>query len=272
MGPGNTGEVIAAEFSSFDAPFIAMAHRGGSLLPANRGKENTIAAFSQAHALGYRWLETDVHATRDGQLVAFHDPHLDRVSDATGAISELSLAQVREVRVGGEPIPTMGELLEAFPDCRFNVDLKADGTADLLAGLLQRRAAEPRVCVGSFTQRRLDRFRRLTSGRVATSCGPWELGAAIVAPPLVRFSRGVALQVPVTTPIAGHQVAVVTPELVTAAHRAGRVVQVWTIDDRAEMNRLIDLGVDGLITDAIDVLKQVLVGRGLWTEPTAQIR
>lgn len=256
----------ADQFSYFDAPFIAMAHRGGSLLPANVGKENTAYAFAQAYALGYRWMETDVHATVDGHLVAFHDPHLDRVSDAQGAISELTLAQVQQVRVGGEPIPTMAQLLDQFADCRFNIDLKAPGTPDPLARLLSEHRAESRVCVGSFSQRRLARFRRLTAGRVATSCGPIEIGVAVVVPALIRLSRGAALQVPVSTPLLGHQVAVVTPAVIAAAHRAGRQVQVWTIDEPEEMTRLIDLGVDGLITDAIDVLKDVLVARGMWPQ------
>ena len=103
-----------------------MAHRGGALLTANLGIENTLAAFANSVALGYEYLETDVHATADGHLVAFHDPNLARVTDVEGHIARLPLAAVREVRVGErEPIPTVAELLEAFPEARFNFDLKA---------------------------------------------------------------------------------------------------------------------------------------------------
>lgn len=251
-----------------DLGFIAMAHRGGSLLPQNVGKENTVAAFSRAVELGYRWLETDVHATADGHLVAFHDPHLERVSDARGPIGELTLEQVRRVRVGGEQIPTMQELFEQFEGANFNIDLKADGTPALLAALIDEQNAQQRVCVGSFSQSRLDEFRRITDAAVTTSCGPVETALTAALPPLVRFTKGAALQVPTTHPVLGLTVPIVTPRVIKACHAAGVSVQVWTINDPVQMNALIDLGVDGLVTDAIDVLKDVLVERGLWREPS----
>ena len=256
--------VRARDFSYFPPGFCALAHRGG--WAAGEAAENTLAAFSAAVAMGYSHLETDVHVTSDGVLVAFHDDLLDRVTDASGPIAQLPWSEVQAARIGGvEPIPTFDELLDAFPTTRFNIDLKADGAVAPLAETLARHGAERRVCVGSFSTRRIRRFRRLAGPSVATSVDPlgviWYAFAAggrrVVAPP------GQALQVPVRDEKTG--VLIVKPSLITAAHRAGRVVHVWTVNDASEMHRLIDLGVDGLVSDDIVLLKDVLVERGLWT-------
>lgn len=248
-----------------DAGFVALAHRGGARLAVNEGRENTVAAFAEAVRLGYRYLETDVHTTRDGTLVAFHDTVLDRVTDTTGAIAELPWSEVALARIGGEPVPVLDELLETFPDAVFNVDLKAAGAVEPLLTTLERHGATGRVCVGSFSGARLRRFRRLARGRVATSATQAEVvltrfGRA----PLPRLGPAVALQVPVRYPVGGRMVEIVTRELLARAHAGGRQVHVWTVDDPEEMNRLLDLGVDGLVSDAIDTLKRVLTERGRW--------
>nr|WP_197429956.1 glycerophosphodiester phosphodiesterase [Auraticoccus cholistanensis] len=239
-----------------------MAHRGGARLPANLGRENTVAAFAEATRLGYRHLETDVHTTADGTLIAFHDSVLDRVTDARGVVAELPWEEVRRARIGGEPIPTLDELLETFPDAVFNIDLKSPGAVAPLWRTLQHHGATARVCVGSFSTARLQAFRRLAGDRVATSASPREVvrtRALGVAP-----GPAVAVQVPVEHVVAGRRVRLVTPRLVQRVHAAGRQVHVWTIDDPAEMNALIELGVDGLVSDAIDTLRAVLVDRGCW--------
>ena len=119
----------ASDFAYLDAPTpVALAHRGGAAYGPNRGVENTMAAFRRAVEMGYCYLETDVHATKDGQLVAFHDTVLDRVSDVSGAVEDLPYNALREVRIGGtEPIPLLRELFAAFPGVRVNIDIKADG-------------------------------------------------------------------------------------------------------------------------------------------------
>ncbi|WP_420175050.1 glycerophosphodiester phosphodiesterase [Luteococcus sp. OSA5] len=251
----------------FQQGFTALAHRGGALLPQNAGRENTLHAFEQALALGYTHLETDVHATRDGALIAFHDSVLDRVTDGSGHVSELSLAQVRTARVHGiDPVPTLDEVLESFPHACVNIDIKAPGAVEPLAETLRRHRAEDRVCVGSFGQRRLARFRRLSAGRVPTAVGPVGVAWTARVPVLPRLlaSPGLALQMPTSHLVRGRRVQLLTPWLLDAAHRRGKVVHVWTINDPAQMHELIDLGVDGIVTDAIDVLKQVLIDRGLW--------
>jgi len=247
---------------------LAFAHRGGATHPDLVGLENTLTAFRHATELGYTYLETDVHATRDGILLAFHDTVLDRVSDTSGGVVDATYDEIRRVRIGGrEPIPTLGELFDALPGARFNIDLKSDAAAPLLAAFVAEREAHDRVLVGSFSQRRLDRFRRLTRGRVPTSATPLEvlafrfLPSGRLADRLTR-RRVAALQVP-------HRrgpVTVTTTGLVRRAHRAGKHVHSWTIDERDEMIELLDRGVDGLMTDRTDILRDVLVQRGQWGE------
>lgn len=248
---------------------IPFAHRGGAYHPEIEGLENTIAAFRHAVALGYRHLETDVHLTRDGVLLAFHDEVLDRVTDRVGAVKDLTLADIREARIGGrEQVPTFQELLDAFPTTFFNVDLKAEGAVDALAELIAEQNLWDRICVGSFSIKRIRRFRALTHGRIPTAAHPLEILAYRLLPSaglagLVADRVGgdfTAFQVPHRQ----GRVRVVTPGLVRRAHANGKQVHVWTIDDPAEMHELIDRGVDGLFTDRTDLLKEVLVARGLW--------
>jgi glycerophosphoryl diester phosphodiesterase len=260
-----------------DAPLpLAFAHRGG----ACDEPENTLPAFANAVGLGYRWLETDAHVTRDGHVVAFHDDILDRVTDRRGAISDLPLTEVRAAdaawtfspygdgtfprRGRGIQVPTLAELLESWPDVRVNIDAKSDAVVVPLASLLRRMGVLDRVCVGSFSDARIARVRRLLGDSVCTSMGPRAVAAARIAAWGGRMPRLGAdcLQVP---PAHG-RVALVDGSLVRAAHRAGLQVHVWTIDDAQEMERLLDLGVDGLMTDRPEVLRDVLRARNAWHE------
>ena len=259
---------------------LAMAHRGGAFHPDLEGLENTVAAFEHAVALGYDYLETDVHLTRDGVLLAFHDSVLDRVTDRSGAIAELTLAQVREASVGGrEHVPTLAELFERFPHARFNIDIKSAGAVAALADFVSEHEAWERVLVGSFSPRRLGAFRRLTGHRVPTSAHPWEVAAYRLLPSgrlARRLTRGrvAALQVPHRRRLPGLRAGsaaarrwslrVATPGLVRRAHAGGAHVHVWTIDEPEEMHELLALGVDGLFTDRTDVLRDVLRERGQW--------
>ena len=247
---------------------LAFAHRGGAYHPEIEGLENTMAAFRHAVSLGYRHLETDVHVTSDGVLLAFHDTVLDRVTDQVGSIAETTYADVQQALIGGrERVPTLAELFDAFPDARFNIDLKSHGSVTALADFLDEREAWDRVVVGSFSIRRMRAFRRRTGGRVATSAHPLEVAAYVVVPSarVVRRLTGDrprALQVP-------HRrgpLVVASPGLVRRAHANGVDVHVWTIDDPDEMHALVDRGVDGLMTDRTDILRDVLRSRGLWEE------
>jgi len=242
------------------APYgpLAIAHRGGAMVPELRGAENTVRAFRHASDLGYHYLETDVHASRDGVLFAFHDAELARVAGRPGRIREMTAAELATVTAGGEPIPTMAELLEEFPSRRFSIDIKALGAVEPLADLIARTGSGDRVCVSSFDTARIRRFRQVTGGSVTTGAARGEIAAFLA---FGRWARG----------HAGYSVlhlpdALAHPVLVRRAHASGSHVHVWTIDEATRMEQLIDIGIDGIVTDRTDVLKDVLSQRGLWRE------
>jgi glycerophosphoryl diester phosphodiesterase len=246
-------------------PVLAFAHRGGARHPDLPGLENTRAAFAHAIGLGYRYLETDVHVTRDGLLVAFHDALLQRVSDGTGSLEDLDSAALDLVRVGGlEPVPTLADLVRAFPGARFNIDLKTDRAAAPLAALIHEQRLHDHVLVGSFSGRRLRRFRRLAGPRVATAASPGEVAAYLALP--ARLARRATRAAPAALQVPHRRgpLVVASRRLVRRAHAAGLHVHVWTVDDPDEMRLLLDRGVDGLMTDRTDLLREVLRERGLW--------
>lgn len=240
---------------------LAFAHRGGAL----DCPENTMLSFQSAVDLGYRYLETDVRTTSDGVLLTFHDEVLDRVTDRTGKLCELPWSEVSRARIDGQPIPRLEEVLAAWPDVRVNIDAKEDAAVAPLADVIDRARAHDRVCVAAFSDSRLRRFRRLDGGRVCTAMGPRTiarlLGAGYRAPTW-PFAAGC-----VQVPLRHGRVRIVEPRFVAAAHRRGLHVHVWTIDDPAEMDRLLDMGVDGIMTDRPAVLREVLERRGQWVEP-----
>lgn len=245
---------------------LAFAHRGGAYHPDLEGLENSLVAFRHAVDLGYRYLETDVHATRDGTLFAFHDAALDRVTQHRGSVAELSAADVGGALIGGrEQIPTMESLLEEFPEIRFNIDIKSDAAVVPLVELVRATGSEDRVCVGSFSRRRITAFRRRIGARVPTAASPMEAASFRLLPATrlvdLAVRRGAAaLQLP-------HRrtgIEVVTRGLVRRAHALGLHVHVWTVDEPKQMHELLDLGVDGLMTDRTDLLREVLVERGQW--------
>ncbi|HEX8508097.1 MAG TPA: glycerophosphodiester phosphodiesterase family protein, partial [Propionibacteriaceae bacterium] len=220
----------AADFAYFDVPFIPYAHRGGAHYPPNLHRENTAYAFGQAVGLGYRHLETDVHATADGVLLAFHDSRLDRVTDHSGLIADLPYAQVKEARIGGhDPIPTLAELFVRFPDCHFNIDAKSEGAVDLLADTIDEHEAHDRVCVSSFSVRRLYRLRRRLGRRVASAASMYGIAWNRFAPVLNRLlnTPAPALQMPVDYVVLGRNRRILTPALVDVVHRAGKLVHIW---------------------------------------------
>lgn len=248
---------------------LRFAHRGSRVL----WPENTMTAFQGAVDLGYRYIETDVHVTRDGKVVVFHDDHLERLTDGRGRVWEWRWEDLRRLDAGyhfdpaqgyplrgsGISIPLLEEVLKAFPDQLFNLDLKQESIESVVADEIERFAARERVLVGSFYDRRVQRFRAASKGLVATSAGPREVAAALIS---ARFGRALggeadAYQVPPRE----RRVPVVTRRFVDAAHRAGKQVHSWTINDAPEMVRLLDLGVDGVITDRPDILNEVIARR-----------
>jgi glycerophosphoryl diester phosphodiesterase len=255
--------VPAVHYAFLDGPTpLAMAHRGGAI----EHLENTMPAFQACVDLGYRYLETDVRVTADGVLVVFHDPTLERVTDRPGRVEHLSWAEVSKARIGGrEPILRLEALLGAWPDVRFNLDIKAAGVLAPLVRTVRRMAIADRICLGSFSDARLAAARRLFGPSVCTSLGPRGVAALRLssyspkAAGLVRMQAGCA-QVPLQ--LGGR--ALVDERFVAVAHARGLQVHVWTVDDEVEAARMLDLGVDGVMTDRPAMLRELLEKRSQW--------
>ena len=244
---------------------VAFAHRGYS--PA--GAENSMAAFAAAVELGYRHVETDARVTSDGVALAFHDDRLDRVTDRSGRLVDLPWTQVSQARIRGtDPIPRLDEVLGEWPELRVNIDVKSGVALSATVAAIRRCRAQDRVCLAAFSDVRMRRIRALVGPQVCTALGPGEvarLAAAARVPARIAERTagrigGTCVQVP---PSLG-RVPVVTAAFLGAAHRRGLVVHVWTVDTRPEMTALLDLGVDGIMTDAAETLRDVLRDRGGW--------
>ncbi|MFB9494999.1 glycerophosphodiester phosphodiesterase family protein [Nonomuraea dietziae] len=263
----HTRRVLSRRFAFLDHPGpLAFAHRGGAL----EGHENTAAAFERAVRLGYEYLETDAHATSDGVLLAFHDHTLDRVTDRRGRIAELPYSAVRQARIGGaDEIPLMEDLLGSFPSAKFNIDVKEAGAIRPLAEMVRRTNAYDRICLTSFSDERLTRARAAMGREVCSALGPRGVASLRAAAATSGYGRVLTRLVRSGVPCAQVPVGfrglrVTTRALVRTAHALGMQVHVWTINDTLRMDYLLDLGVDGIMTDNISGLRDVLDRRGLW--------
>lgn len=241
-------------------PPVPIAHRGG----AREAEENTLPAFTHALALGYRDIELDVHATRDGVVVVHHDATLQRMCGDARPIATMDWAELREIRThGGNPIPRLDTVFERFPAMRVTIEAKSDAVVAPLAEVIRRADALERVCVGSFNGARTRRLRQALGPGLCWS--PAHRGVAALwlrgwALPLLPLGGYAVVQVPVRF----RGVPVVTPRFVRAAHARDIKVQVWTVNDAAEMEVLLDMGVDGIMTDRPGLLRRVLERRGQW--------
>lgn len=273
---------------------LAFAHRG-----ADTARENTLAAFRTAVERGYGYLELDVRTTADGVLMVFHDEVLDRVTTGTGRISDHTWEELSRIRVidpalttraagdsalagttppgsgaavgtsEGEHLLRFEDLLTEWDDVRLNVDLKDDAAAEAMARIVARHDAWDRVLVASFHDSRRRRFTRAAGRRVAMSGGGLAIGALVLAAPLglTRFvARRLAHIQCVQVPVRQGPIRVVTPTFVARCQAAGLQVHVWVVDDPAEMERLLALGVDGLMTDDVEALASVMEARGSWPQ------
>jgi glycerophosphoryl diester phosphodiesterase len=255
--------VVPARYAFLDGPTpLAMAHRGGAI----EHLENSMPAFEACVAMGYRYLETDVRVTADGVPVVFHDPTLDRVTDRTGRLDQLPWSELSAARIGGrEPVLRLEDLLGAWPDVRFNLDIKAPGVVAPLARTVRRLGVADRICLGSFSDARVAAARRVLGPGVCTALGPRGVAALRLssysprAAGLVRIPAGCA-QVPLQ--LGGR--ALVDERFIAAAHARGLQVHVWTVDTEEEATVLLDLGVDGVMTDRPAMLRDLLQRRGQW--------
>jgi glycerophosphoryl diester phosphodiesterase len=249
---------VAVDYLDHPRP-LAFAHRGG----AGHQPENSWRAFEYAVQLGYAYLETDTRSTADGKLIAFHDAELDRVTDRTGQVSKLTWKEVSAARINGtEEIPLLEDLIGTFPELRFNIDLKDEGTIAPLASALRRTGAWDRVCVASFSGARLLAALRALDRPVCVAVTP----AAMVA---MRFLGQPGMAMARRLARAGAQCAqvprqIATREFIRRAHGIGLDVHVWTLNTRTEIERALDLGADGVMTDDIVLLRDILAERGQW--------
>ena len=244
---------------------LALAHRGF----APDGDENTMAAFERAVDLGYRYLEIDVRASADGVVMVFHDGTLGRVTRATGPVRGLSAADLGELSVAGRGgIPTLEQVLVRWPSLRLNVDVKSDDCVRPFAALINRRRAHDRVLVASFSDRRRRKVLALLERPTASSAGMLVNGLLVLAAPigLARMVAALAGIQAVQVPETYRGIRVVTRRFVDACHAAGLQVHVWTINGRDDMDRLLELGVDGIVSDAADVLADCLTDRDAWPQ------
>lgn len=239
---------------------LAIAHRGGAGLAA----ENTLDAFSRSYALGVRFLETDVRPTFDGRLVAFHDARLGRATGVAGRVQSRTLSELSTTPVlGGGPVLAVDDLLDAFPDACFTVDVKDAAVIAPLAALLTSAGAASRVCVASARGSWVRRLSELVGPELCTALS-WRALARLASP---RAGGGYGAAAFAHVPLRLGRLPVFRDDLVARAHDSGIRVIVWTVDDPDTMNRLLDNGVDGIITDRPDRLREVLIGRGQWHTP-----
>lgn len=236
-----------------------LAHRG--LVPEGSAGlvENSFAAVAAAHAAGATYVESDCHVTLDGEVVLFHDDDLQRVAGDPRAVADVTLAELSELMAGLGGLLTLTQALESFPTVRFNLDVKAPAAAEPVG-----RGVAPyadRVLLTSFSdeRRRAALAAAADAGapvRPATSAGARTIARLLLASG-IRARRSIArlladvdaLQVPERQ----GRVPIVTPRLIENAHRHGVEVHVWTVNDPADMQRLLDAGVDGLVTDRADL-------------------
>ncbi|GAA4154648.1 glycerophosphodiester phosphodiesterase [Gryllotalpicola daejeonensis] len=237
-----------------------LAHRG----LATAAPENTLLAFANALAAGAAYVETDVHASADGVAIVSHDPDLTRLAGREARVDQLTRAELAKIELGdGASFCTLAEALDAFPDARFNIDVKTRAAADAAAAAILDAGATDRVLVTSFDDStRKAVLAALGNGHpVATSASQrgviWALiGARLGLGSVVRAAlNGVdAVQVPERQ----GPLTVVTPRFIRAVQRAGVEVHVWTVNDEADMRRLLAMGVDGIVTDRADIALRVV--------------
>lgn len=249
-------------------PFpIIFAHRGGG----HEAPENTMAAFALAQENGVTHIETDSHLTADGEVVLCHDDTIDRTYNGSGKIAELTYNQLKEFRnAAGETIPLLREVFERFPTLNFNIDAKEASVTDPLLDVIESCGAASRTLVGSFNEKRLRHVRERAIPSLSTSLGVSAIVRLMVASQTASTTDDWKVQGPselvraAQVPDQTRGIRVTTPRLIATAHNGGLAVHVWTINDPATMVRLLDWGVDGIMTDRPTMLREIMKARGQW--------
>lgn len=245
---------------------IVLAHRGG----ADEYPENSVQAFEGMRAQGFNYIETDAQATSDGVLILIHDPLLDRTTNGSGEISQVSWAEVSQLRdESGHAPMTVKAALDGFPDIDFNIDAKVDGTVEPMIELLRGSDYLDQVLVAAFSEKRLRRIRTAVPG-VATSLGTSGVARLVLASILPSFLSDLVMKaVPgpsdgaacVQMPMNFRGVRILSKKLIDIAHGHGLAVHIWTINEVKDMIEILDMGADGIITDRPSLARELIENR-----------
>jgi glycerophosphoryl diester phosphodiesterase len=285
---GQTNRMISENIHPFfqGYKFFGFVHRGGD----EKKTENTLEAFQYSSDLGFVFMETDVQSTSDGRVVIFHDADLKRIAGIDKKIKDLTFDEVTNIDlINGGKIPSLEETLFSFPNLRFNIDIKTNSAVEESIKIIKSQEALTRVCLASFSNKRIRRIRKLAGSQSCTSMSQLEVVNAIFHVLAENLGSGINLRrkmrgdeayfkskwmrttIPFNgipdcaqVPVGQWGIPIVTQSFVRIMNLLGKFVHVWTIDEPEEMNRLIDLGVDGLMTDKPSILKSTLIDRGLF--------
>ena len=242
-----------------DFNFYGFVDRGGDEVET----ENTLEAFEYSSGLGFVYIETDVQSTKDGHIVIFHDSTLKRMAGINKRISDLKLEEVKKIElINGGRIPQLYEALDSFPDLRFNIDIKTEDALENTIEIIKEMKCFHRTCLASFSSSRLNRIRKLAGPEACTSSGQMDILK------LICKSLGISLKINsadcAQIPITQWGVPILTKRFLRIAKKENKLVHVWTVDDKEEMFKLIEFGVDGIMTDKPSVLKQAMTERNLF--------
>ena len=232
--------------------FTPIAHRGGT----EAACENTYEAFADAYALGYRWFETDVQISKDGFLYTIHDDNLKRIVGINININQLNSEDLDQILISGKHrIPRLDLLLRKFPDVTFNLDAKNIHAAKALVTLLNSDKSFQNVCLGSFSYKTMNYIRKFLKRDLPMSFSQWEVFSLILN---IKFNNDAKyndsyLQIPKS--YLGYKL--ISKKLLDYCKKNGIKVHVWTINERNEMKNLIEIGVDGIMTDNCRTLLDV---------------
>jgi glycerophosphoryl diester phosphodiesterase len=285
---GQTNRMISENIHPFfqGYKFFGFVHRGGD----EKKTENTLEAFQYSSDLGFVFMETDVQSTSDGRVVIFHDADLKRIAGIDKKIKDLTFDEVTNIDlINGGKIPSLEETLFSFPNLRFNIDIKTNSAVEESIKIIKSQEALTRVCLASFSNKRIRRIRKLAGSQACTSMSQLEVVNAIFHVLAENLGSGINLRrkmrgdeayfkskwmrttIPFNgipdcaqVPVGQWGIPIVTQSFIRIMNLLGKFVHVWTIDEPEEMNRLIDLGVDGLMTDKPSILKSTLIDRGLF--------
>ena len=239
--------------------FMAFAHRGGTEF----APENTYEAFSSAVSIGYKYLETDVHPNADNKLMAFHDSSVDRVTNYKGKICNFTSSELKKIKVKEKfQIPFLEDLIESFSKSFFSIDMKSDQSVKPLIKLIKSMNAVDRVCFASFSQDRIDYVRDEFDNKCITSMGPREIIKTKISS-IINFKQKIIPKIS-SLPISRYRIKLLNKRHINFLKSLNIRVIAWTINDVEAINKLIDLGVDGIMTDNISVLKKILIKKNIW--------